>query len=130
MLSKEFDFHAPEDVETALGLLGGRGEREGARRRHEPVPAMNLGLMRPDAIVSLNHVPGLDYDRRRRRPPSGSARWSRHERLASDPLIRAAVPPARRRAASLIGDVQIRHRGTIGGSLSHADPAADYLPVL
>ncbi len=61
MLAKEFAFHAPEDVETALGLLGGGGIVKVLAGGMSLVPAMNLGLMRPDAIVSLNHVQGLDY---------------------------------------------------------------------
>ena len=128
MLAKEFDFHAPEDVETALGLLGGGGIVKVLAGGMSLVPAMNLGLMRPDAIVSLNRVQGLSSI-----DDDGAAvrlgAMVSHERLAADPLIRAAVPPLAT-AASLIGDVQIRHRGTLGGSLSHADPAADYLPVM
>ena len=92
------------------------------------VPAMNLGLVRPDAIVSLNRVQGLSSVEDDGAAVRLGAMVS-HERLAADPLIRAALPPLAT-AASLIGDVQIRHRGTPGGSLSHADPAADYLPVM
>ena len=127
MLAKEFDFHAPEDVEAALGLLGGGGIVKVLAGGMSLVPAMNLGLLRPDAIVSLNHVQGLDYvdddgDRRR------IGAMVRHERLAdgsSDPRGTFRLSPT---AASLIGDVQIRHRGTIGGSLSPRRPGGRLPP--
>jgi carbon-monoxide dehydrogenase medium subunit len=128
MLAKEFAFHAPEDVETALGLLGSGGIVKVLAGGMSLVPAMNLGLVRPDAIVSLNRVQGLSSIEDDGAAVRLGAMVS-HERLATDPLIRAALPPLAT-AASLIGDVQIRHRGTLGGSLSHADPAADYLPVM
>jgi carbon-monoxide dehydrogenase medium subunit len=92
------------------------------------VPAMNLGISRPAAIVSLNHVPGLDYVEE----GPASVRIGamvRHARVESDPVVGRSFPLLAR-AASVIGDVQVRNRGTIGGSAAHADPAADYLPVL
>jgi carbon-monoxide dehydrogenase medium subunit len=92
------------------------------------VPAVNLGLLRPACVVSLNHVSGLDSI-----DDSGDelriGALVRHARIASDPAIRQHAP-ALAAAASVIGDVQVRNRGTIGGSVAHADPAADYLPVL
>ena len=99
MLAKEFDFHAPEDVESALGLLGGGGIVKVLAGGMSLVPAMNLGLMRPDAIVSLNRVQGLSSI-----DDDGAAvrlgAMVSHERLAADPLIRAAAaacsPPRRR----------------------------------
>jgi carbon-monoxide dehydrogenase medium subunit len=128
MLAKEFDFHAPAELDEALGLLGGDGVVKVLAGGMSLVPAMNLGLVRPDRVVSLNHVRGL-----REVEDGGDAirlgAMVTHEQVASDPLIAGGVPPLAT-AASLIGDVQIRHRGTVGGSLSHADPAADYLPVM
>jgi carbon-monoxide dehydrogenase medium subunit len=128
MLAKEFDFQAPLELDEALGLLGGEGVVKVLAGGMSLVPAMNLGLVRPDRVVSLNHVRDL-----RGVEDGGDAvrlgAMVTHEQIASDPLIADAVPPLAT-AASLIGDVQIRHRGTVGGSLSHADPAADYLPVM
>jgi carbon-monoxide dehydrogenase medium subunit len=128
MLAKEFDFHAPAELDEALALLAGDGVVKVLAGGMSLVPAMNLGLVRPDRVVSLNHVHGL-----REVEDGGNAvrlgAMVTHERIASDPLIAEAIPPLAT-AASLIGDVQIRHRGTVGGSLSHADPAADYLPVM
>jgi aerobic carbon-monoxide dehydrogenase medium subunit len=79
-------------------------------------------------VVSLNHIPGLDYVK-----DEGSTvrigALTRHEKIRSDPLVQRSFALLSQ-AAAFIGDVQVRHRGTIGGSLAHADPAADYLPVM
>jgi aerobic carbon-monoxide dehydrogenase medium subunit len=129
MLAAEFEFHAPTDLAQALRLLAEKGP--GAKvlaGGMSMVPTVNLGLLRPDCVVSLNHVPGLDSV-----DDSGDelriGALVRHARIASDPAIRSQAP-ALAAAASVIGDVQVRNRGTIGGSVAHADPAADYLPVL
>lgn len=129
MLSTEFQFFAPTELSEALGLVAEHGE--GAKvlaGGMSMVPAMNLGILRPDAVVSLNHIQSLDYVE-----DAGNhlriGAMVRHERVVQDPLIREHVPFLSE-AAALIADVQIRHRGTIGGSVAHADPAADYLPVL
>jgi CO/xanthine dehydrogenase FAD-binding subunit len=89
---------------------------------------MNLGIVKPELVLSLNHVSGLDgiAEDDGRLVLGGMVR---HARVASSPLI-ARHCPALAEAARVVGDVQVRNRGTIGGSLAHADPAADYLPVL
>ena len=129
MLSTEFDFYAPASLGDALTLLEERGE--GAKVLSggmSMMPAMNLGILRPSTVISLNHVASLDYV-----TEDGDRLligcMTRHDRVATDPLVRQHVPFLSD-AASCIADVQIRHRGTIGGSVAHADPAADYLPVL
>jgi carbon-monoxide dehydrogenase medium subunit len=92
------------------------------------VPTVNLGLLRPTCVVSLNHVSDLDgVDDAGDELRIGAL--VRHARIADDPEIQRHTP-ALAAAASVIGDVQVRNRGTIGGSVAHADPAADYLPVL
>jgi carbon-monoxide dehydrogenase medium subunit len=129
MLSKAFAFHAPRDLEHALELLrGNEGDTKLLAGGMSLMPAMNLGLARPDTVISLNHMTGLDFIEETDSTIRIGA-MVRHERIESDPLIarHCALLGA---AAAAIGDVQIRHRGTIGGSAAHADPAADYLPVL
>ena len=92
------------------------------------MPAMNLGILRPETVVSLNHIPALDYvEEESDHLRIGS--MVRHNRVATDLLIQRHVPILSE-TAKVIADVQIRHRGTLGGSVAHADPAADYLPVL
>ncbi|MEZ5101649.1 MAG: FAD binding domain-containing protein [Thermoleophilia bacterium] len=129
MLSTDFQFFAPTALDEALALLhehqdGGKVLSGGMSM----MPAINLGVLRPTAIVSLNHVPGLDglEDAGDHLRIGGLVR---HHVVQSDPLVRAHAPLLAQ-AASVIADVQVRHRGTIGGSVAHADPSADYLPVL
>jgi carbon-monoxide dehydrogenase medium subunit len=129
MLSKEFAFLAPTTLDEAVALLAEHGEgTKVIAGGMSLMPAMNLGLTRPDVVVSLNHVASMDYV-----SDDGDAlrigAMTRHARIVSDPLVRAGCPLLAE-AARHIGDVQVRHRGTIGGSLAHADPAADYLPVV
>jgi carbon-monoxide dehydrogenase medium subunit len=129
MISQEFEFHAPSTVAEAVGLLAANAEDgKVLAGGMSLVPAMNLGIARPTAVISLNRVSELDYVR-----DDGDVlrigAMTRHVRIETDPVIAGAFPLLGR-AASVIGDVQVRNRGTIGGSVAHADPAADYLPVM
>ena len=129
MISQEFEFHAPSTVVEAVGLLAANAEDgKVLAGGMSLVPAMNLGIARPTAVISLSRVSELDYVR-----DDGDVlrigAMTRHVRIETDPVIVAAFPLLGR-AASVIGDVQVRNRGTIGGSVAHADPAADYLPVM
>jgi aerobic carbon-monoxide dehydrogenase medium subunit len=91
------------------------------------VPMLNFRLARPDHLVDLNDLTELDYVRVGEATIEIGA-LARHHRLATDPQIRAALPLLAHGAAS-IGHYAIRRRGTLGGSLAHADPAAQ-LPLL
>jgi carbon-monoxide dehydrogenase medium subunit len=129
MISKEFDFFAPTELPGVLELL----ERYGGDATilaggMSLVPAMNLGLVEPERLISLNHVAGLD-DVTEEADALRLGALLRHEQVARAPLIRRWCP-ALSQAAATIGDVQVRHRGTLGGSVAHADPAADYPAVL
>jgi carbon-monoxide dehydrogenase medium subunit len=127
LISSEIDFQAPEDLDGVLGLLEAHGEDitilSGGMSL---LPMMNLGLASPDRVVSLRRVAGLGEVR-----DEGDAVFVgamvTHQQVAADGLVGVAAP-AVAVAAGLIGDVQVRNRGTIGGSISHADPAADYVP--
>ncbi|MEJ2434153.1 MAG: FAD binding domain-containing protein, partial [Pseudolabrys sp.] len=91
------------------------------------VPMLNFRVARPDHLIDLNGLCELDYVRAADGTIEIGA-MTRHQRLASDPQIRAALPLLAQGAAS-IGHYAIRQRGTLGGSLAHADPAAQ-LPLL
>jgi carbon-monoxide dehydrogenase medium subunit len=129
VISQEFEFHSPTSVAEAIDLLAANADDGKALAGGMSlVPAMNLGIARPTAVISLNRVAELEYVREE----AGVVRigaMTQHVRIASDPVI-AGTFPLLSRAASVIGDVQVRNRGTIGGSIAHADPAADYLPVM
>jgi carbon-monoxide dehydrogenase medium subunit len=129
MISQEFEFHAPPTVGEAVALLAANKEDGKALAGGMSlVPAMNLGIARPTTVISLNRVDELDYVR-----DDGDVvrigAMTRHARIESDAVIGGSFPLLAQ-SASVIGDVQVRNRGTIGGSVAHADPAADYLPVM
>jgi carbon-monoxide dehydrogenase medium subunit len=129
MISQEFEFHAPPTLAEAITLLAANADDGKALAGGMSlVPAMNLGIARPTAVISLNRVGELDYVRDDGNVVRIGA-MTRHARIESDPVIAESFPLLAR-AASVIGDVQVRNRGTIGGSVAHADPAADYLPVM
>jgi CO/xanthine dehydrogenase FAD-binding subunit len=129
MISQEFEFHAPSTLADAVELLAeNSADGKALAGGMSLVPAMNLGIARPTAIVSLNRLEELDYVREDGDVVRIGA-MTRHARIESDPLLGEAFPLLRQ-AARVIGDVQVRNRGTIGGSIAHADPAADYLPVM
>jgi carbon-monoxide dehydrogenase medium subunit len=130
MLSHPFDFYAPTHVADALLLLQQRASDDVKVMAGgmSLMPVMNLGLARPGALVSLNHIAELAYVRQADDGLRIGA-TTRHQQLATDPLVLTGCPPLAM-AAGLIGDVQVRNRGTIGGSLAHADPSADYLTVM
>ncbi len=129
VIANEIEFHAPREVDGVLALLAQHGaDATLLAGGMSLLPAMNLGLAQPTVVVSLNHLPGLDYVE----DDGDTLRLGalvRHERVRADPLVRRHCPFLSE-AATVIGDVQVRHRGTLGGSIAHADPAADYLPVL
>jgi carbon-monoxide dehydrogenase medium subunit len=128
MISQEFDFHAPSTVAEAVDLLAANAaDGKALAGGMSLVPAMNLGISRPTAIISLNRLEELEYVRDDG-PVVRIGAMTRHARIEIDPLLAEAFPLLRQ-AAVVIGDVQVRNRGTIGGSIAHADPAADYLPV-
>ena len=129
MLSREFDFFAPSELGEALSVLRDSGDdAKVLAGGMSLMPMMNLGLVRPRVVLSLNHIDGLDYVREDGNSISFGA-LVRHYQVATHPTIRRFCPMLAE-AAAHIGDVQVRHRGTAAGSIAHADPAADYLPVL
>jgi CO/xanthine dehydrogenase FAD-binding subunit len=129
MISSEIEFHAPGTLAEALALLAEDGDDVTVLSGGMSlVPMMNLGIVRPEKVLSLNKVAELDHVTEADGELVIGA-LVRHARVAADPLIRRHSPVLAA-AAAVIGDTQVRNRGTIGGSVAHADPAADYLPVL
>lgn len=124
-----FTYYCPGTLDEAVRLLDEHGEDGKVLAGGQSLmPLMNLRLARPAAIIDLNRVPGLDRvaaDGDRGLRIGALTRQRALERdpslAARNPLLAAAVP--------LIGHFQIRNRGTVGGSLVHADPAAE-LPAV
>ena len=120
-----FRYARPESLADALSLLNaGDDDVKILAGGQSLVPMMNLRLLRPAVLVDLNGLPGLD--RIAPLPDGGISIGAlvRHARLVQDPLVRERVPVLAE-AARHVGHAAIRHRGTVGGSLAHADPAAE-----
>jgi len=123
-----FEYYAPHSLDQALELI--RGYADDAKilaGGQSLVPAMNFRVVQPSVLVDINRVPELSYIR-----GDGDVlrigAMTRERQLEFDPLI-AKRTPLLAEALPFIAHPQIRNRGTIGGSLVNADPAAE-LPVL
>ncbi len=127
MITQEFEYFAPPTLHDALALLSRPGARALAGGM-SLVPMMKLRLAAPAAIVDLRRISSLRSITR-----EGSflhiGAMVTHYELESAPLIQNECPLLAATAAA-IGDVQIRNSGTLGGSVAHADPAADYPAAL
>jgi carbon-monoxide dehydrogenase medium subunit len=128
MFPASFGYIAARSVEEALQLVAKHGE-EGKLLAggHSLIPAMKLRLASPRMLIDLGTVPGLSGIR----VDDGHliiGALTVHADVAASHLVRKYMPGLAD-AASVIGDMQVRNRGTIGGSVAHADPAAD-LPVI
>ncbi len=129
MISQEYEFFTPKQLAEALAILQRlAGKARPLSGGMTLVPMMTLGVAQPEAIVSLNHIAELDFVVETPEVIRIGA-MTRHRTLETNTLIRRHLPLLSE-AASHIGDVQVRHRGTVGGSLAHSDPAADYPPIM
>jgi aerobic carbon-monoxide dehydrogenase medium subunit len=125
MIPATFDYESPRTLGEALALLASRGEEaKFLAGGHSLLPAMKLRLAQPPALIDLGRIPGLAYVREAHERIALGA-MTTHATVAASDLLRSACPLLAETAAA-IGDVQVRNRGTVGGSLAHADPAADY----
>lgn len=124
MSSPPFAYHRPTDLAEAVELLGRlQDEAKVLAGGQSLIPMMNLRLVRPQHLVDINRLPGLDQITANDGTLSIGC-LTRHRALELSKVVWRRCPLLAR-AASLIGNVPVRHRGTIGGSLSHADPAAE-----
>ncbi|HST67308.1 MAG TPA: FAD binding domain-containing protein, partial [Mycobacteriales bacterium] len=127
MIPAPFSYVAASSVDDAIALLVEHGdEAKLLAGGHSLLPMMKVRLAAPSVLVDVGGLSTLDYVRVDG-PFLTVGATTRHQTLATSPLVREQVPLLAW-SAGLVGDPQIRHRGTIGGSLAHADPAAD-LPM-
>src|SRR5688572_8502930 len=129
MKPPKFDYHAPKSVDEALALL----ERYGGDAKilaggQSLMPLLNFRLSRPAALVDLNRIASLAYIKE----ADGQVRlgaMTRQRTIEFSPVVKERLPLLRE-ATRWVGHLPIRTRGTIGGSIAHADPAAEYPAVL
>ena len=119
-----FDYQRPKTLDEAARLLAAAGEGKALAGGQTLLASMKLRLASPDTLVDLKGIAGLDQIEKK-----GDAlvigALARHALVAGSPVVKGAIP-ALAALAGGIGDVQVRNRGTIGGSLANSDPAADY----
>jgi len=128
MIPAAFEYERAESPDHAIELLGRFGdEAKLLAGGHSLLPLMKLRLARPTALVDIGRVSELSYVREDGDTIAIGA-LTRHHDVHHDPLLMQHCPIVAH-VAGMVGDPQVRHRGTIGGSVAHADPASDFLAV-
>src|ERR1043165_732582 len=125
MIPAAFDYQAPATLEEAVSLIA--NDPDGAKvlaGGHSLIPAMKLRLAQPQLLVDIARIKSLTYIREEGDQILIGATTT-HYQLESSDLLKRICPLLPACAAS-IGDVQVRNKGTIGGSLAHSDPAGDW----
>jgi carbon-monoxide dehydrogenase medium subunit len=126
MIAQAFDYAAPKTLDEAMQLIaGGAKPLAGGMSL---IPMMKLRLAAPEQLVDLARIRDLNYIRQAGNQLHIGATVT-HYAVESSEIVREKCPLLASAAAS-IGDVQVRNVGTLGGSVAHADPAADYPAAL
>ena len=129
MIPAAFDYDVAESVDHAVELLGqGGGDTKLLAGGHSLIPAMKLRIARPAKLVDIGRLTDLAYVKDAGTQVAIGALTS-HAAVAADPLLQEHCPIVSFTAAQ-IGDPPVRHRGTLGGTLSHGDPASDMPAVI
>ncbi len=129
MKPAKFEYHAPSTLDEAIALLVRYGgDAKVLAGGQSLVPLLNFRLARPAALVDLNRIRALAYIR----DENGLVRFgamTRQRTIEFSPVVARRLPLLRE-ATRWVGHLPIRSRGTIGGSIAHADPSAEYPAVL
>ena len=129
MISMPFEYSRATSLDDALAKIAAtNGDGKFIAGGHSLVPLMKLRLSEPKILIDIARIPGLSGIREKDGRIEIGAGTVHHD-VASSALLRQ-VCPAIADCASAIGDPQVRNRGTLGGSLAHADPSADYPAVM
>ena len=123
MFPSKFDYHRPSSVQEAVQILSDNPDAKVLAGGHSLIPVMKLRLATPSALIDIGRIDALKGISR----ANGSLRIGAcvtYNEIANSGVVQDAAPLLAE-AAGQIGDRQVRYRGTIGGNLSHADPASD-----
>src|SRR5437868_12577924 len=124
MIPAQFAYARPSTLDEALTLLAQNEDAKILAGGHSLIPAMKLRLMQPPLLVDIGRIKDLSYIREE----EGQIRigaTTTHYQIESSDLLKA-ICPLLPECAGAIGDMQVRNKGTIGGSLAHSDPAGDW----
>jgi carbon-monoxide dehydrogenase medium subunit len=129
MIPAQFDYATPATLAEAVSLLAQHpDDAKILAGGHSLIPAMKLRLAQPQLLIDIGRIKDLSYI-----GEEGSeiriGAMTTHYQIESSERLRQICPLLAETAAQ-IGDVQVRNRGTIGGSLAHSDPAADWPPTI
>jgi carbon-monoxide dehydrogenase medium subunit len=124
MIPAAFDYLRPSSLDQALAALTTNADPKILAGGHSLIPAMKLRLAQPKTLIDLSRLADLNYIREQNGKIAIGA-MTTHHAIESSALLTEKCPLLPQVAAS-IGDAQVRNRGTIGGSVTHADPAADW----
>ena len=124
MIPTSFDYERATSVDDALAKLQAAPGGKILAGGHSLIPLMKLRLSEPAVLIDVARIPGLSGISEKNGMIEIGA-CTTHREVASSALLRQSCPVVAETAAE-IGDPQVRNRGTLGGSLAHADPAADY----
>jgi len=124
MIAAQFDYKRANTLDEALSLLAQNEDAKILAGGHSLIPAMKLRLMQPPLLIDIGRIKDLAYIREE----GGQIRIgaaTTHYQIESSELLKK-ICPLLPECASHIGDVQVRNKGTIGGSVAHSDPAGDW----
>jgi carbon-monoxide dehydrogenase medium subunit len=124
-----FEYLAPRSLDEVLSLLSQHGDDAKLLAGGQSlIPVLNFRLARPAILIDINRVPGIDVVHETEEGGLSLGAMVRQSRLENDPAV-ARLAPLLRGVIPFVAHPQIRNRGTVGGSLAHADPAAE-LPAV
>jgi carbon-monoxide dehydrogenase medium subunit len=124
MISTQFDYVRAQTLDEALTLLSQNEDAKILAGGHSLIPAMKLRLAMPSLLIDIGRIKDLSYVREEGEQILIGAMTS-HYQIESSELLKR-ICPLLPECAGHIGDVQVRNKGTIGGSLAHSDPAGDW----
>lgn len=129
MIPRKFEFYKAKSLDEAIDFLDGHEDAKVIAGGQSLIPLMKLRIVSPKYLVDIGGLEELKYIREGSEGELRIGALVTHSEIEESKLIRGKWPVLAKTATN-IADVQIRSRGTIGGSLCHADPAADYPPTL
>jgi carbon-monoxide dehydrogenase medium subunit len=125
MIPASFEYHQPKDLPEALDLLERYGdEAKIVSGGHSLIPTMKVRMSQPQHLIDIGRIAGIrgvTVEPTYLRVGAATTHWE----VESSPVVRSVIPVLSE-VASVIADPMVRNRGTMGGSISNADPAADY----
>ena len=130
MYPSRFRYEAPRSLDEAVALLAGAGDDAKVLAGGQSlIPLMKLRFAAPGLLVDINNIPGLDYHREDADGTLRIGALARHADLERSDILRARQPTMAQ-ASAVIADPIVRNRGTLVGSLCHADPQGDWASVV